>query len=221
MVHSKSQTDNASLFPIQVPTSFLALMQRIDSRFESNHNVLDRPSARLSLGGNALSFAQGQSYDISLWLDVPETPENAAVGNVMFGFDLLDEKNATSFTSARPFLLPQRSSLVQTAYLVPRLPLLTTGWWQERRKYQLYLATHFVAPYVLFIIRRIKIDWVELIVENRMCTCKTCTCGCPLAPSSCMAPSLNSLRAFLDQGIGCTIGSHRPLSYRSPPSHFG
>ncbi|CAH1396691.1 unnamed protein product [Nezara viridula] len=88
-------------------------------------------------------FMLGQPYKITLFLEIPESDANKAVGMFMVCAQLLDKKSVTVSMSCRSAMLRYRSPLVHTLTTLALAPLYVTEVLEEKQTIEVELFSNF------------------------------------------------------------------------------
>lgn len=88
-------------------------------------------------------FMLGQPYKITLFLEVPESDANKAIGMFMVCAQLLDKKSVTVSMSCRSAMLRYRSPLVHTLTTLALAPLYVTEVLEEKQTIEVELFSNF------------------------------------------------------------------------------
>ncbi|CAH1261750.1 BSCL2 [Branchiostoma lanceolatum] len=91
-------------------------------------------------------LAMGQVYEISLDLEMPESPVNQNQGMFLIELTFYTMKGEVSYKSARPTMLRYKSPLLQVLHTLVYSPLLVFGVAEQKQVLSVVLAEEFQEP---------------------------------------------------------------------------
>eukprot|EP00127_Corallochytrium_limacisporum_P003936 Clim_evm21s155 gene=Clim_evmTU21s155 len=113
--------------------------------FDYDHEGYDppKPTAFLKIGDGYRTFSAYHIYDVTVALDMPETPSNRDYGNFMIVLTLYDDANNIVAISKRPAIIHYYSIPVRLSAMFSAMPAYITGFLDQRQLLQIQMMEGF------------------------------------------------------------------------------